>query len=168
MLIEDQKNLPRYCSKSLRDNEVFVAFTRKTLFGYMFTWALSVALILAAFFLMFLLFRQGDWGVAVFAAMIALGALIALRQYVLWFFTGVLITDRRVVDFDQAGLLRRTVTESSYDMVEDVNISQKGAFAMMFRYGTIYIHTKGSKPDIEITKISKPESLLDVIANYQS
>lgn len=167
MMITQQDRLPRYCSRYLRDNEVFATFARKSLGGYMGTWVVSVACILAAFFLMFLLLQNGEWGLLAFAALIVFGAGLGVRRYVLWYYTGLLITDRRVVDFDQHGLFERTLTEASMDTIEDVNISQRGVLAVTQGFGTLYIHTKGSKPDIEVTGLPHPEKVLDIIANYQ-
>ena len=52
---------------------------------------------------------------AIFLTLIAIGVLAGVRQWILWNLNAFLITNQRIIDFDQSGLFHRRVSEASYE-----------------------------------------------------
>lgn len=115
------------------------------------------------FFFSFALWREGTWGVVVFLVWVMSGITLIARAYFIWVRTAFIITDQRVVDFDQQGFFHRVVTQARYDQIDEVSYSISGLWATIFRYGTVNLQLKGSSADIEIDFVSRPSRVADLL-----
>lgn len=116
----------------------------------------SLILILGGFFLMYPLFQKGSWGIALFIIMLVGGFLLALRTYIIWYFSELLITNLRVINLIQKGLFHRQAIEVDYDKINDVDYQIKGILKTIFQYGDINVQISPTK-NITIKNINKPK-----------
>lgn len=124
---------------------------------------LSLVLIVTPFFLLFPLFGWGIPGVALFFTAVVLGIVIAIRALVLWDADVIIVTNLRLIDVDQRGLLTRTVSEAALSAIQDVSWKRRGLFETMFRIGSVVVQTAGSATTIEARKIPRPEQTYELI-----
>lgn len=123
-----------------------------------FWWLILIAgLFFAPFFFLFPLFSLGVGGILIFALLIVTGTVIAYRTYFLWSRNHMLLTTLRVIDADQRGFFDRTVSEISYDQVEDVSFRIKGVLATLFHCGTLRIQSGAGMVVIEMRRVHNPE-----------
>ncbi len=120
------------------------------------------------FFFLFPLWRQGTWGVALFFLWLLSGIVLLWRQYLTWARTVFLVTDMRVIDYDQRGFFHRVVTEARYESIDEVSVQVKGIVPTLFRYGTLRLKLHGAAADIEIERVKKPAHLADVINDLRT
>ena len=80
------------------------------------------------------------------------GALFELFVWILiygfwldYYLDTFIITDKRLVDIEQSGLLGRTVAEQRLYRVQDVTSEAQGLLATMFHFGNVYVQTAGEK-----------------------
>ncbi|MBU1075275.1 PH domain-containing protein, partial [Patescibacteria group bacterium] len=78
-----------------------------------------------------------------------------------------MITNKRIIDFDQKGLFDKTVSVATYDKIQDISFKKKGVFSTVFNYGTIVIQTAGTNANLEIRSVFEPEKIQDVIMEIQ-
>ncbi|HSD11981.1 MAG TPA: PH domain-containing protein, partial [Patescibacteria group bacterium] len=130
---------------------------------YSASWASAFLLIAIAFFFMLPLFKAGAWGIGVFAFLNAVGCLIALRTYVVWRWNAFVVTSHRVVDVDQRGFFSRTVSEATYDKIQDVSYAIKGVVGTLLKFGTIELQTAGNATNLELQDVRDPKELHHLI-----
>lgn len=73
-------------------------------------------------------------------------------------------TDRRVIDIDQHGLFRRTVSELEHEVVQDVSVEKNGILATLLNVGNVVIQTAGERPNFTFATIGKPEEVATQIS----
>ncbi|MEY4722885.1 MAG: hypothetical protein RLZZ324_398 [Candidatus Parcubacteria bacterium] len=142
---------------TLKDDEEVIAVLRShwiTRAGHIL---MALALICVPFFLMVPLFSRGAWGTAAFAVLVCVAAWYAFRQYFLWQWNAFIVTDRRVVDIDQRGFFRRTVSVAAFDRVQDVSFTVQGVSGSLFGYGSLMVQTTGAATIIELVNVADPK-----------
>jgi len=143
----------------LKEQERVVATVRRYGLTYFWHGCLVAGLVGSSFFFMFWLFAHNWWGQTLFGLDLGIGFLLLLRTIFLWQKNQLLITTHRVIDIDQRGFFDKTVSEISYDQIEDVFGKIKGVFGTIFRYGEINIQTGAGKVQICLQKIKQPVAL---------
>lgn len=147
----------------LKDGEQVKSVTRRHVVTLVPSLFLSLVLIVAPFFLLFPLFGWGAPGVALFFTAVVLGVVIAIRALILWDADVIIITNLRLIDVDQRGLLTRTVSEAALSAVQDVSWKRHGLVETAFRIGSVVVQTAGSATTIEARKIPRPEETYELI-----
>ncbi len=156
-----------YFIKNLKEGEEAIKIVRRFYFTYAFHLTVSIMIILLAFFFMFPLFRLGGWGVLGFFLIITLGIFYGIRQTIIYFMNGLVITNERIIDFDQRGLFDRVVSESNYEKIQDVSFKVKGVWQTVFNFGDIEIQTAATQANLEIKDVAQPQKIQDIIVKTQ-
>lgn len=147
----------------LKDDEKVLRVVRNHWVTHVGGALLGSALFAAPFFFMVPLFALGVPGLLIFAACALLGALIAARTVVVWYWNAFVITSLRVVDIDQRGFFSRTVSEATYDKVQDVSYSVKGVLGTLLRYGALELQTAGAVSNLELPRVHEPKEVHHLI-----
>lgn len=93
-----------------------------------------------------------------------LGLLVAtFLIWVLYYLNMGIVSELRLVDIDQRGLLRHEVSELNLDSIEDVTSDTIGLFGNILNYGTVYIQTAGATERFEFDKIHNPKMVAGMI-----
>ena len=79
-----------------------------------------------------------------------------------YYLDALVITDKRILNVDQSGLFRHTVSEFRLDRVQDVTIEVPNFIATMLRYGNITIQTAG-EVSFSISEVPTPHIARDLI-----
>ncbi|MBI4592115.1 hypothetical protein HY733_01570 [Candidatus Uhrbacteria bacterium] len=147
----------------LKPREDVLAIVRASVVPLFWKFVLASLWIVLPFFFLFPLWRLGIWGVVAFFVWLASGIFVLLRLYLMWVRTVFLVTDMRVVDYDQRGFFHRVVTEARFEQIDEVSVRVKGMGATLFRYGTLQLKLHGAAADIEIEYVKKPEQLSSLV-----
>ncbi|MDD5039750.1 MAG: PH domain-containing protein [Patescibacteria group bacterium] len=153
--------------KNLKEDESIASIVRK--YPLVFFWQILISAVcsIAPFFFLLPLMRGGWWGVAIFAGFVAFGLIVAIRILIQYSFNVFVITDARIIDIDQRGFFDRTVSETTYDAIQDVSYRIRGISQTLLHYGSIIIQTAGSQANIELTGVKNPELLQQLIIRIQ-
>ena len=127
----------------------------------------SAVFIIAPFFFLYPLFHWSSWGVGIFFVLLIICLLLALRTFIIYSFNVFVITNQRIIDIDQAGLFDRTVSETTYDKIQDVSFRRKGISQTVWHYGSVVIQTAGQQANIELTGVKSPEKIQQLITEIQ-
>lgn len=85
---------------------------------------------------------------------------LAILLYGFWldyYLDVFVVTNKRVVDIEQRGLLSRTISEQPLYRIQDVTSEINGAMAHLFRYGNVYIQSAGQKERFFFEQVPNPE-----------
>lgn len=78
-----------------------------------------------------------------------------------------IITDQRIIDVEQVGLFRRTISEIPLIRVQDVTIEIHGIIETFLKFGTIRIQTAGER-EFTINNIPRLYEIKDIILKYSN
>jgi len=85
-----------------------------------------------------------------------------LYKFYLWRQNELIITNFRIVNHQQRGLLNQTVTELLYRDITDISFTQDGISATFFDHGTLIIRLS-SQNQIKVEMIPKPSKIVEAI-----
>lgn len=85
------------------------------------------------------------------------------EKFLHWFFSGFLITNKRVIDIDFENLIYRQVSFATLDKIEDVTIKAGGGGMTLFNYGDVFIQTAAEIENIEFERIPKPDKVAHIL-----
>lgn len=91
--------------------------------------------------------------------------LLALAFWIDYYLDALIITDRRILNVNQEGLFRHTVSEFRLERVQDVTIEVPNFIATVLRYGNITIATAG-EVSFSIKEVPNPHVARDLILKY--
>lgn len=89
--------------------------------------------------------------------------MVAFIIWVLYYLNMGVVSEKRLVDIDQRGLLKHEVSELNLDSIEDVSSETIGLFGNLLDYGTVYIQTAGARERFEFDKIHHPKKVAGII-----
>ncbi len=153
--------------KRLKEGESAVLIVRKYPFVFLGQILFSSFFIIAPFFFLFPLLRWGGWGALIFFIGLLIGIVVAVRVFVEYSFNVFLITDTRIIDIDRKGFFDRTVSETTYDKIQDVSFRSHGVMQTILHYGSVIIQTAGQQANIELHGVKNPELVQQTIIEIQ-
>ncbi|MBI5037085.1 MAG: PH domain-containing protein [Candidatus Kerfeldbacteria bacterium] len=153
--------------KMLKAEELVVMIVRK--YALVFTGSVVIAagFIIAPFFFMVPLVRWGLPGIVIFVVTLCIGVFLGARIGYVYTFNVFVITEDRIIDLDQRGFFDRTVSETTYEKIQDVSIRIKGIAQTVFHYGSVIIQTAGNQANIELHGVKNPELVQQSIISVQ-
>lgn len=153
---------------NLREGEEIVKIIRRYPLTLFFKILLVLVLILLPFFLMFLLFSWGIWGAAIFLIVLFVGIFYGLRIFIIWYYNTSIITNYRVIDFDQQGFFEKTVSGITYDKIQDVSYYQRGICQTLFKYGSVQLQIANTSTKIKLRYVRRPAEVNELILQLQN
>ncbi|MFH1632181.1 MAG: PH domain-containing protein [bacterium] len=152
----------------LKPNEHVLGIIRRSLWAESHRIILSIVWVLIPFFLFFPLIGIGVFGWSLFVAVLGSGILFALKTWLVWRYTMIVITDQRMVDAEQRGFFNRTVSDLEVDNIGEVVSRRRGILRRIFDIGTIRIKTrKGFEFDLELPGVRHPDRVRDFLDEVQ-
>jgi hypothetical protein len=93
-----------------------------------------------------------------------LGLIVAsFLIWVLYYLNLHIVSEMRIVDIDQRGLLKHEVSELNLETIEDVTSDTTGLLGNVLNYGTVYIQTAGAVERFEFENIADPAKVANII-----
>ena len=149
--------------KYLKESERLIRIVRPYWLTMLGSMALSAILSIAPFFFLVPLFRLGGWGVGGFIVLVVGGVYLIARTAFVFSLNAFIVTKSRIIDVDQRGFFDRTVSESSFDTIQDISVRIRGIFQTMFHYGSVVIQTAGTTANIELHGVKDPEEVQEML-----
>lgn len=151
-----EKNFTKYYKKfNPAENEEIQLVIRESVTAHFYKFFVGIFLLVLPFFLMFYLVSQGPIGVSIFVALLLISVIYMIREYYIWTNTIFLVTNQRIIDIEQNGLLHRTVSEIGHMKIQDISYQSKGLMQLVCGTGTIQIKT--SVPDLSLAMFHVPK-----------
>ena len=93
----------------------------------------------------------------------ALGLILFLYHYVMWYFTIYLVTDQRIRQVTQKGVFGKDVVELRLSKIQNISYNIPGFSGEIFGYGTIVIQTFVG--DLVIRNVEHPDKTFNKLQN---
>jgi hypothetical protein len=90
-------------------------------------------------------------------------ALFLLINWIDSYFDVTFITNKRIVDIDQVGIVKRSTTAMNIIDVQEVRAQIGNLAENIFNYGNIFIQSAGSKQNIEMNLVPEPKKVAKII-----
>jgi len=158
-----------FYSSHLRDGEQIIAIIRRHWLTILPQIILCLFLFLVPFFFIFPLFDLGIAGQIIFSLLLGIAFLYLIKLSILTYYNCLIITTKRVIDFNQKKSLERRVQEADFLDIVDVSYQIKGLFQTISRSGNLMIKSKNSnaEPNIVIGGIRKPAQIQNLIIDLK-
>lgn len=75
----------------------------------------------------------------------------------------VAVTNRRIIENQQAGFFRHTVDELEIHKIQDITIKVYGIIPAMLKFGDLEIQTAGAMNKFVFTQLPHPKRIKDTI-----
>ena len=147
----------------LREEEVIILIVRRWLPTYVWWYVGIFVLLVGPFFFFFPLMRSGGAGKLAFVASILVGVFLALRTSYVWRRDSIVVTNMRIMDINQSGFSKRTISEASYERVSDVSHVVHGVFRSVFNYGLVKITCGDGSVVLALDNVKNPKEVHNVI-----
>jgi membrane protein YdbS with pleckstrin-like domain len=95
------------------------------------------------------------------ASGLVIGVIVFMYGYLGWYFSYLILTDKRIVQIKQKGFFDRQLIELGLDKIQNVTLSIKGIQQNIFHFGTIVIRTFSG--NLVINNIYKPQKVHEQI-----
>lgn len=152
----------------LKENEKIVLVVRRYLFTY-FWWVAAIFILLVGpFFFLFPLLRFGGLGKLLITASLLFGAYCWIRLTFLWKRDCLIITTHRLIDVDQRGFTKRTISEAAYDRISDVSHEVTGVLRATLDYGLLRITCGDGSVILRVDNVKNPKEVHHVISEMMS
>ena len=83
--------------------------------------------------------------------------------FTIYYLNVQIVTNQRVVDITQNGLLSHTVAELDLSHIEDVTTEVKGLLPTLFNFGDVYVQTAAEKERFVFSNIPNPADVQKLI-----
>lgn len=92
-------------------------------------------------------------------------AAYAWYNFLLWYFTVGFVTNKRIIDINYYGVIRRQVIQAPISKVADVTSKTSGYFRQIFNFGDINVQTEGFIQNIIFDNVPNPDQAIVIIEN---
>ncbi|MEX0917002.1 MAG: PH domain-containing protein [Candidatus Paceibacterota bacterium] len=114
-----------------------------------------IASILALTSPSFLIFLASVWTLVIWMKLSAIWADYYLDTWI--------ITDRRIVDIEQFGFFKRSVSSFRMERIQDVSIDVHGLIPTLLNFGDIHVQTAGEAREFVMKGIGAPSEIKNLI-----
>lgn len=152
-----------YYSKNLKPSEVIISVIKKYFLTFFAQGFISIILLLLPFFLLYLLFQLNRWGLVIFGILFFIGLICFIRFIVNYYFNNLIITNQRLIYYQQKGLFHRVVFETQLGKIQDISYEINGMKQTVFKYGSLKVQIINSNTIIIIDRIKNPEAIQNLI-----
>ncbi len=157
--------------------EQIVLSVRKHLFGLVVLYIEALIGIIAVFALFAFLVpslagssnKSQVYGIGSIALVLVLGltGLVLAAATFIYRRSQLVVTLTNITQVNQVGLFNRKISKLSLADVEDVSAQQKGIFASIFRYGTVFVETAGEQSNFHFDYCPNPNAVAKRISDCE-
>ncbi len=92
--------------------------------------------------------------------------LLAYQDWLDYYLDMLILSNERVIQIEQVGMFKRTVSQLSLDKVQDVTVETKGMLSSFFGFGTITIESAGEMENFIVHNVPHVEQMQSQILMY--
>ena len=152
---------------SLQKDEEVQKIYRRSWWRHFWSLILAFIVFVLPFFLIYPLFHYGWWGIMVFLVLLILAIWLGLRLYFVHLDTILVVTNLRLINIVQEGLVNRYVSAFLYDAVASINAKTRG-FGALIGVGDLELEFLGKKRiRIILDGIKQPQKVAGEILALQ-
>lgn len=149
--------------KGQQDGEKVVEIFRKHWFSF-----LKPALIFLVLFIISVVILWYWQSIPLILLIVGLVVLLVAISYfthsfLLWWWDVYILTDRRVINFDQKSIFHRVVSEADLGNIQDTTYEIEGVWQTFFNYGRVKVLTASSGESVVFENVPEPHQVQEKI-----
>ncbi len=90
------------------------------------------------------------------------------RELFLWYMNTYVVTNLRLLHWDQTGLFKRTVIETPHERILNVSYKTEGMISSIFGYGNVEVQVVGLMEPMIMKNVTDPQSIKDYLWQMHS
>lgn len=98
--------------------------------------------------------------------------LFTFHSFVDYYLDVWIVTNRRIINVEQNGLLNRVISEQELDRIQDVTSETRGLASTLLNYGTVYVQTAGEHPRFTFEQVPNPtevaQRVIKLVEHYKA
>lgn len=126
-------------------------------FGFLWAIVLGLLFICSAFFFIIPLFAWERIGFSVFGLLLVVGIYLGLRVITMVRYSSFIITDERLIDWDQRGIFDQEISEVSLEEITDVSYRMKGMVQSMAQVGSVRVVAQDGEVTLVLHGVQHPQ-----------
>ena len=147
-----------------KDDEVVLAVFHKHWISFVKPMLLFLPFFIVSLVVLFYQQNIGN-GFLLFGFIIFLASVSYLgHNFLIWWWDIYILTDKRVIDFDQKTIFHKVVSEADLNNIQDTTYEIKGLWQTVFNYGQVNILTASSGDNIDFEDVAHPQTVQDMIS----
>jgi len=150
---------------SQQQDEKVVLVVRKHIFTQ-FSWILNSALFALILLIANLIFPDIFRSPQIFLINIFGVAFILSYfwiNFLLWFFTVGIVTDKRIIDLDFYNIIYKEFSATTIRQVSDITTKVGGFFGSILNFGNVFVKTEGFEQNVEFDDVPRPGDVVKII-----
>ncbi len=151
----------------LAEGEKIILLLRPSMWRWFWQLLLCIILIFGDFFFLYPLVQWGNLGLIIFAAVQLLALIILLKIGRRYYFTSLIVTNKKIIDIDQLGYFNRAISQEPLGKIADVHGRTSGIGGALLGLGDIFIFLPETNSQIVISKIKNFKNAVSIIASEQ-
>ncbi|HAG27392.1 TPA: hypothetical protein DCG61_01250 [Patescibacteria group bacterium] len=84
-------------------------------------------------------------------------------ELLLWYLNRYVVTNMRLMHYDQTGLFKRTIIETPHERILNVSFKTEGVTSAIFGYGNVVVQVVGLIDPMVLKNVSNPLEIKDYI-----
>lgn len=91
----------------------------------------------------------------------------SLYSWFIWYFDAALITNQRVIVVEQKRLFEKSVSETSFDKIQDITTTITGPSQTLLGYGSVVLQTASEMNNLIIREVARPGEIQQKILHLK-
>tara|TARA_B100001971_G_C18203692_1_gene546213 strand:- start:744 stop:1430 length:687 start_codon:yes stop_codon:yes gene_type:complete len=141
--------------RNLQDDEEVRGMYHQFWLAYFWHWLGALVLFLSSFFFLYLFLKWGILGTILLGLLFVIGLLWLSRTWRLWYYSMLVLTDKRLIIINQLGSFDRSVSQVELENTLDISYRKKGFLQTLFNFGSIKIQVTGLEK-LEVINLPNP------------
>ncbi|HMQ02117.1 MAG TPA: PH domain-containing protein [Candidatus Doudnabacteria bacterium] len=113
-------------------------------------------------------YELSGWVITLFWIWALLVALHLIRHLFLWYMNTYVITNFRLLHYDQTGLFNRTIIETPHERILNVSFKTEGLFSAIFGFGNVVVQVVGLIEPMIMKNVANPLEIKDYLWEMHS
>lgn len=151
----------------LAEGERVILIARPSLWRWFWLLLICIILVFGDFFFIYPLVQLGDWGLIIFALVQLLALIILLKISRRYYFTALILTNKKIIDLDQLGYFNRAISQQPLPKIGSIQGKASGLGGALLGLGDIFLSLPETGSQIVISKIKNFKNIVSIIASEQ-
>jgi len=93
--------------------------------------------------------------------------IIAMENFLDWFFNVCIVTNLRIVDIDFVNLIYKNVSDANINKIQDVSYNMGGVIRTIFNFGDVVIQTAAEIEQFEFEAVPNPARVVKILEDLR-
>lgn len=89
-------------------------------------------------------------------------------NWFIWYFDVTILTNRRAIVVEQKKLFEKSISETTYDKIQDITTNIAGPSQTFLGYGSVILQTAGELANLTLKEVANPQKIQQKILHIKN